>query len=245
MKILKYYILTIHLISCVFSNLYTQKEAVFIIGTGRSGTSCAAFLLKTLGLEMGNDFVPANIWNPKGCFEDRNTSKLSWDILQEMNYNFLTVKYINWKKHPKREEYKKRIYKHIENNFGKYEQFGIKNPQISFLLPLYIEVCRELGYHVKLITILRNTEEIAHSFAKNSQYKPEFYRTLVCDCYRAILEYGNGCDQITLDYEDILHDLPNVVEKINKFLPSLKTYNEVKDILNSFFDPKMQHHNFS
>ena len=47
-----------------------EKQAIFVVGPGRCGTSCLMGVLEILGVCVGSDFAtPAH--NPKGIFEDR------------------------------------------------------------------------------------------------------------------------------------------------------------------------------
>ncbi len=60
-----------------------RRGAIFVIGTGRSGTSTIAKLLhKKLHVCMGHQFREANEFNPDGFYEDIKRSKLLDDFIR-------------------------------------------------------------------------------------------------------------------------------------------------------------------
>ena len=51
-------------------NLDTILAVLIITGIHRSGTSLTAAFLQKIGLDLGNNLLKGNYWNPKGYFED-------------------------------------------------------------------------------------------------------------------------------------------------------------------------------
>jgi len=57
---------------------------VFILGSGRSGTSMVAGALAKAGYFMGENLVPAREANPKGFFEDIEVNMINEDLLAQV-----------------------------------------------------------------------------------------------------------------------------------------------------------------
>lgn len=58
------------------------KRAVFVLGTGRSGTSAVALMLQALGIYIGDEFTPADRNNRWGTGEDLEWRRASSEVLQ-------------------------------------------------------------------------------------------------------------------------------------------------------------------
>lgn len=57
---------------------------VFVLGSGRSGTSLAAGLLSGAGYFMGDNLMPPTPGNPKGYYESFDIERINEDILQKV-----------------------------------------------------------------------------------------------------------------------------------------------------------------
>lgn len=55
-----------------------------ILGSGRSGTSMLAGMLRSAGYYMGDQLLPPTSSNPKGYFEDRAVNNLNEDLLAQL-----------------------------------------------------------------------------------------------------------------------------------------------------------------
>ncbi len=51
-------------------NCDTNLPVLIITGMHRSGTSLTAEFLQKISLDLGNNLLKGNYWNPKGYFED-------------------------------------------------------------------------------------------------------------------------------------------------------------------------------
>ena len=63
----------------------TRRRVVFVVGSGRSGTSTMAGTLRTLGLLVPQPEVVADATNPKGFGEPRWVVDLHHELLQRSN----------------------------------------------------------------------------------------------------------------------------------------------------------------
>ena len=233
-----------------------QKKVVFIIGTGRCGTSCVAGMLNIMGLPLGSDHNYNNDeiqqFNPKGFFEDQETNNLLVSIYNEVmgdGVSWAVANTVNWETLENKSTIMQQVKALLERKLQNTSFFGIKNPKISMLLPVFIDASRELGYEPKIIVVLRSPDEVVASalaWAKepweNISYVSRRYRYIGI-CLNSILENTNDCDVLSINYEKVIHHTKDVAHQFQIFLPELREYNEVANKIESFIDESLKHHN--
>ena len=63
-----------------------MKHCIFILGMHRSGTSALSGVINALGLDLGTNLMQADVYNPKGYFENMLVYEFNRSILEE-NYS--------------------------------------------------------------------------------------------------------------------------------------------------------------
>lgn len=95
---------------------------IFVVGTGRSGTSLAAGILHKLGVHMGSSFVPANHTNPAGHWEDVEFHDLNQARLEnKIDAELFDARLKSFA-------------------FNRVEPWGAKDPRITDLITTYMSV---------------------------------------------------------------------------------------------------------
>lgn len=244
-----YFRVTCTILSLFFCNncpavvIRKVKTAVLIIGAPRSGTSATTGTLKILGLPLGNKLVGPLSDNIKGHFEDSATVDLNRALLKKLNSWPHDPRHlaINWQSE-QAQKLKEEIKWHIYKRFNEFSLFGLKNPLISLLLPLYIQALKELRYRVKVIIVLRHPLEIAASLMKRHKITQEIALQLVEKFLTAVAQNSKECDKISITFEELINNTESVVTKIQAFLPELKSYAEVQKNLEQFLEKGLRHH---
>lgn len=118
---------------------------IFVVGTGRSGTSLAAGILQRLGVHMGDRFVPANHTNPAGHWEDVEFHDLNEAHLQGRLNQEDFIDALN------------------ELAFHRPDCWGAKDPRIADLLPIYMRTFP----HALFIECRRNRAECVASMMRS------------------------------------------------------------------------------
>lgn len=231
------------LISCGLFLLLTmqwgaqQKYALFVVGVPRSGTSCVAGILKIMGVDFGSNFVEPNQFNVKGYFEDKEFDVFSKEIAKNLGFDPFPGSIINWGHEPKKESYQAQVKKFIaEHTKG---SFGVKAPLISSFLPLFLEPAQELGFKPKVIVVIRNPDETVKSWHERwGNVYP-----IIATYYFNILKDTRNYDTLVISFDDAVHSTQAVVNEINRFIPGLKNYDQIKAELAAFVDKELKHHN--
>lgn len=244
--------LLLFIFNLFFCKANDQKEAIFILGAPRSGTSAVTGVLQILGVDLGNNIRNYPLpWNAKGDFEDNAATEIDADILYDLNIdpydkNLHLMKFNSFTLSLCQTNIKTML----KNNFSMFNRFAIKHPKMCLILPLYIQAAKELGYSIKLIIVLRNPKEIMQSnIANTNKLIREFTSqqeaiNYLFNFWHAIYKYSIGYEKIFIKFDDFLNNTQAEVQKINDFLPNLKTYNETKDKIDDFLDKDLKHFNF-
>jgi len=231
------------LLLCSPSQAEQEKTAVFIIGMGRSGSSCTAGVLKIMGMEMGSPLAPPGQNNKKGKFEHLPTNLFMQPILKKIDAIWWNPRLLDWATLQHREELKDQVKAHLAKHFGEFHFFGIKNPEITILLPLFTQAAQELGYTPKIIMVLRHPDETNASLQKDlSSPKKNYYRNISI-AYACAFKNAQGFDMHVVYFDDLIYKTEKTVTGLKTFLPQLKEYKEVEKELTQFIDDGLKHHN--
>jgi len=150
----------------------TNPRIVVLLGMHRSGTSLTASILEALGVEFGNDFIPANENNPKGYFENTAISRAQLRLNRLLNRRPFTasglVDYPQafWQDRLALEfvdELEMLVSKMLDNTPG---SCGFKDPHTIKLLPLWQKVFERLGITPLYLLAVRHPAEVAASVVK-------------------------------------------------------------------------------
>lgn len=122
-----------------------------VLGTPRSGTSCASGILHKLGVRMSlGNFVPASPANPTGFWEDESL----FDSLGDHDSPYLAMQYAA----------RNRLLQAIYDRHSPGVDWGAKTCQLAFCLDAWMSVCDELGVVVKTIMTERDIEQSKSSW---------------------------------------------------------------------------------
>jgi len=220
-----------------------EKTAVFIIGMGRSGSSCTAGILNILGLEMGEPLAPPCDFNKKGKFEHIPTIEFNKPILKELNAIWYKPQLLDWDSIPKRCTLKNAVKKHLAQHFGQYSFYGIKNPELTTLLPLYLQAAQELGYTPKIIMVLRHPDETNASMQKFLETPKKNYYKNICIAYACAFKNAQGFDMHVVYFDDLIYKTEKTIAELRNFLPQLKEFKEAQQEITQFIDDGLKHHN--
>lgn len=208
-----------------------MEKLILILGMHRSGTSMVTGILNKMGLELGNDLMPPTTDNPKGYFENMDFFRV--------NEHFLIKNGLSWnkigniEKKPIITEENIQLLMRTIMKYKNHKVFGIKDPRICLLLPLYEQTCKELGIKIEYVYIERDKKSVINSIHKRDNLPKESVSKLI-DGY---LKYVMEKDFILqLKYENVLNDIDGSVKKIINSLPFLKKNDEIY----KFIDKKLK-----
>ncbi|MBU0615646.1 MAG: hypothetical protein KJ601_06140 [Nanoarchaeota archaeon] len=222
----------------------------------RSGTSCMAGALRICGLDFGDNLTGASFWNPKGEFEHREINRVDVEILKHLNSSWDDIKPLpdNWHKSENMIDFKARIQQIISTDFKEQDIFAIKEPRISILLPLYLEVFEAIGIDPNFIILERKEIDIINSlkkrYEKNMQNKnphtflaihlsDEKYSILIKKYLDSIDKFTKEKQKVYVAFEDLINRPEQVLRTIDNILKiRLAEYHKVRDDILEFINLK-------
>lgn len=143
-----------------------MKRVIAVFGTGRSGTSLAMQVLAAAGVSVSSDTVPSSKNNLRGGFEDQQLFTLQQQFIKEQ-FSASGLRPDNWQGTEAYATLKDKILRIVEARVcgdDGTSAWAVKLPQMSLLLPLWLEVFNELGVDYHLIFCVRSIEATLRSF---------------------------------------------------------------------------------
>lgn len=216
-----------------------QTKIVVILGMHRSGTSMIGGVLKTLGVNLGEDSPGRQISNPLGHFEDGDFLDLNCEILKAGGGS--------WDKPPNQ--------KQIQLNFEKYKEtisdlldrrnrdnagkcWGWKDPRTCLTLDLYAPFLKNPYY----IWVERKPEDIAKSLLKRNNIPINEGLKLVKNYQGRIHDFfarNPESHLLKISYQQVLKDPDRWVDHLVKFLDLNSEDTQVKQAI-QFVLPRHQ-----
>ena len=228
---------------------YKNKRIVVVTGVPRSGTSAITRGLKVMGVNLGTSLEPADSNNEKGYFEDSDINNL--------NYGFLKLLYerpdyailVDLKKIPQEvaDTFKTSVRVFIERRLDKYDIFGLKDPFMSKILPIWKDIFAEIGVSTSYIIPCRNPLSVARSINKkgNIDYIIAYY--IWFSGMLSSLIYLAGEKVVFVDYDDMLTDPKKQLQRISEYLslPFDSNGSEFLEFSGDFLEESLRHGRFS
>jgi len=223
-----------------------QRTCILILGMHRSGTSAIAGCFSVLGFNLGNQLFPPDEPNEKGYFENVLINRFNDSILEAIFVRWHDTLFLpdTWWLDERVEERKPELKSLLENEFGKDDDFVIKDPRISILLPLYLEIFNDMSITPKVIVNFRNPFEVAESLKKRDNLSYSKSLLLWMDATLKAEVNSRSLLRIFLEYDSLLNNTVGVVKSVNELLElniKFDDHNKTNE-LGRFIEKKLKHH---
>ena len=150
----------------------TTPQVVVVAGSGRSGTSSVAGLLKIAGLRIPPPEVPGNRSNPRGFFEPKWVVELHTRLLRRSGVVLTDARPTAFdltREVADDGEVHEKVGEWLREQVGHHPLLLIKDPRNSWFLPLWRRAAADAGAEVSFLTMLRHPAEVVGS--KDTYYK--------------------------------------------------------------------------
>ena len=216
-----------------------MKNCMVILGTHRSGTSALMGALRLCGVNIGPQWL-------ENLYEHPAIVTLHDEMLSHLNsvwdQTFLLEE--NWWTEKKVDSYRKRIIEIIKHDFHDAKWWGIKDPRMCVLLPLWRDIFKELSITPYFVISVRNPFEIAKSHQRRDHFSLE--KSLFI-----WMEHLLSAEYFTRDHPRVFskyaHLIANPIEAIANIMTTLnvqppKSIEKASENLNTFIRPDLKHH---
>ena len=150
----------------------TEPKALLVTGMHRSGTSALMGVCNILGIRLPNNLYAADATNPKGYWEPKEIVDAHDTLLAELGRSWRDTKPLppGWLTSDAAAICRSRITGVLTRDFTGVEIWGVKDPRMCLLLPLWTQLLESLGAAPYILHIFRNPNEVANSLLKRVKF---------------------------------------------------------------------------
>jgi hypothetical protein len=223
------------------------RQAIFVVGMGRSGSSALARVLSLCGGELPLRLLPPNFGNPTGYWEPQRAVELNDEFLHARGSSWYDPT-LELQQNPppasERRAFIAEIMALLESEFDLTRPIVLKEPRISGLLPYWIVATTGLGFTPKFVQVLRSPCDVAASLAERDDL-PQDQSFALWLKYNILAERGTrGAQRVFISYEDLMRDWETVtVRCIATLGAGLAITAETRAAVEQFLSQKLHHHN--
>jgi hypothetical protein len=230
-----------------------ERRLVLIAGTGRSGTSTLAGVLRRLGLHVPQPEVGSDSTNPRGFGEPQWVVDFHDELLFQTHVKVSDARPVAWERTAELSdlpEVQQRLDAWLGSQFDQATVVLIKDPRLSWFLPLWTAAARRQGVEPAFVSMLRPPPEVVGS-------KRTYYNALLQDAQgvTAWLNMMLGTERATrgssralVRYHDLLAGWEQVVTGIGKELdlaPLSSIGQHAREEIGGFVDPGLRRINLT
>ena len=219
----------------------------------RSGTSLLGGILQRLGIELPGDIIPGDQHNPDGYFE--------WDAVVALQERLLidlqrwwpssdgTLPLPGgWLQHAATRQVFHQLRSLVSAEMhSRRGLWAIKDPRCSRLLPLWIELCRDLDITLRLVLAVRHPAEVVTSLVRRDGplvgMDPSRAQQL---WWRHNLEVVHAAQQVGLplvvvDFDRWFQEPEQQLDSLEKALPELQPSFQQRQEALALINPQHRH----
>jgi GT2 family glycosyltransferase len=219
--------------------------ALLVLGMHRSGTSALTRVLNLLGVELGEDLMPAGPDNPSGFWEHNGVVAAHERLLAALGRSWDDPRPLpeDWLQSAAADEAARAIEAIVRRDFPATPLWVVKDPRLCRLLPLWRRVLDAMGIEPRMLLMTRHPREVADSLERRDGL-PESIGELLWARYLLEAASGSeGCKRCMLAYADLLQDwratIGNAFEAIDL---GLQPDAEQAARIDEFLSPQLRHH---
>jgi GT2 family glycosyltransferase len=224
----------------------SDKRAIVVLGMHRSGMSALTRIINLLGVELGDDLLAASQDNEKGYFEHSTTMLLNQQVLERLgtSWDSATPLPEYWWDDPKIISLRNELLAKLRQDFDKVPLWGIKDPRLCRLLPMWKSIFAGLNSTPNYILMLRNPYGVAASLAKRNGFS--LNKSLLL-WLRYVLEAERGTrgsTRVFITYDEFMYDWQTAMEQVASGLDLkfLRLMESARGEISELLSPSLRHH---
>ncbi len=230
-----------------------ERRALFIAGTGRSGTSTLSGLMRILGLYVPQPELVADATNPRGFGEPQWMVDFHYEVLREAVVQVSDSRPAAWARTAEvgeRERVRERTSEWLAEQFQQADEVVLKDPRLAWFLPLWRVAAERAGATPVFATMLRAPAEVVTS--KQTYYENKLgpahltasWLNMQLHVEHATRPVGEGAQaRVFLRYTDLLEDWVGATQHAGRVLGLRRVLEATPDQLaagHGFVDPSLR-----
>ena len=196
---------------------------VLVAGSGRSGTSLLAGILQRLGLYVPQPEVPADPTNPRGFAEPQWVVDFHTRLLQRARVQTSDARPAAWALMGEAnldDAVRRELLAWLRTQFRTSNHVVVKDPRLSWFLPLWRRCALDAGGSPRFVTMLRHPAAVVDSKQRwYGGWQGDVGRTAGWVNQTLFTERATrDSARVFLHYDDLLEDWPRAVGRIGEQL---------------------------
>lgn len=222
---------------------------VLVLGPHRSGTSAVARVLNLLGVALGDDLLPPDRDNRHGFWEHRRVFELHERLFDRLGVAWHEAHPLpaGWRHDDDVEEIRSELSDLLAGDLAPADVWGVKDPRISRLVPLWLDVVGALGTEPRFLIVVRNPLEVVDSLQRRQGFAFEKCFLLYLREVVSALHDTRGHRRSFVSYDRLLDDWRSTVADVAEGLELCwpRSVEEAQAEIDSFLRPSERHHRHS
>jgi hypothetical protein len=199
------------------------QTLVLVAGSGRSGTSLFSGLLQRLGFHVPQPEVPADETNPRGFAESQWVVEFHARALRQAGVQVSDARPGAWAQLADLaldEHVVRQLRTWLRKQFSEADHIIIKDPRLSWFLPLWRRCAEEAGVQERIASVLRHPASVIDSKQRSyGAWQGEVGRAAGWLNQMLFTERASReAPRVFVRYEDLLEDWPRAVGRVGEVL---------------------------
>ena len=226
------------------------RTCIIVAGMHRSGTSATARVINLLGADIASDLIPAiGGENERGFWESNKITHLHDGLLIQLGSTWHDPFPLadGWLETAEARGAKRAIIEHVEKEFAGSRAFVVKDPRLTRVLPLWLEISDDLALSPLIVIPFRNPLAVAASLEQRDGLSLPHALLVYIQGNLEVERASRGRRRIFHLYDDLISDWRGFAAKLvraggastNKLTP------ETAAAIDDFLSADLQHHRVS
>jgi len=228
--------------------LEMKRPIVVILGMHRSGTSLIANFMDAIGVDVGQDLMPADESNAAGYWESRTIFDIHQKILKEMNCTWQNLPLhlpVNWWHNSNIQQLRSGLLEFVRSECERTDKiWGFKDPRTAILLPLWQEIFEELQLEPHYILAVRHPGSVAASLSRRDRLSSSHSQALWLRTNLDALSHTRNHLRAIVDYDrwfdSGFEQARTVIDSLN--LSQSIGESQIAEALDRVILPPLRHH---
>jgi hypothetical protein len=220
---------------------------LMVLGAHRSGTSALAGVIQRLGVELGDNLLgPQAGVNERGFGEHSDLVALHDRLLGQLGSSWDSIHPLpeKWWQSSEIDSISREINNVVEKDFGNTKLWGLKDPRLCRLLPLWLNILEQRACEPSFVIIYRNPLEVAESLARRDRMEPQHALNLWLQHILDAELYSRDYPRAIISYRQLLEDWRGTMRSVGETL-SLQwpaSIDHAEREIAGFLDESLRHH---
>jgi len=193
---------------------------MLVLGMHRSGTSALTRCLNLVGMDLGSHLLSPEKMNAKGFWEHADAVRINDRLLAAFGllWHSLDPLPSGWLTSAAADAARAEIRTIVRRDFDGVPLWGIKDPRLCRVAPLWVEVLQEMGIEVMSVFMVRSPLEVAESLHGAHRLSVPHGVLLWMQHLEESVLAAQTIPKVMVDYEQLLAEPVEVVTKIGREL---------------------------